>query len=162
MPVITWPPASPAEAAAVTSVDDLSRFSETCDTDQTNDNTAIYSDGSSISCFPVFNFSLNTIASLFSIIQSRKVGTPSTKVTLLLGVLEVDGPSYVTIKTGIHAGSEVGLLKLIVGDEQGAMCKAVAWRETADVWGGIKNEPALKRGDIVLFERMLQVAPCFG
>jgi len=125
------------------------------------DNTTMNTDGSSISHFPIFNFNLNTVASLITIFQSRKFDEPSTTVTLLLGVLEVDGPNYVTIKTGNHPGSEVGLLKLIVGDEQGAISKAVAWRETADVWGGMGNEPALKRGDIVLFERRFQAIPCF-
>jgi len=152
-----WPPTNPAEASdliLLESMDDMSFFQETFETDQTGDDT-MHSEGSSISHFPTFNFSINALVSLSFILQASRPGTSPSKVTLLLGVLEVDGPNYVTIKTGPHSGSEVGLLKIIVGDERGAVSKIVAWRETADVWGGNADEPALKRGDIVLFENVL-------
>lgn len=120
--------------------------------DHTGDDMTMLSEGSSISRFPAFNFSLNNVSSLPSIMHSHKPNSASSKVTVLLGVLETEGPNYIKVKTGHYAGSEVALLKLIVGDDTGLMCKMVAWRDTAELWGGVDTDPGLKRGDITLFE----------
>jgi len=111
----------------------------------------MYSDASSIGCFPTFDFNTSSLSSLASIYQKR---ASSAKVTLLLGVLEVEGPICIRGKTGKGNDSEMALLKVVAGDEKGALCKIVAWRQIAEVWGGDHSEPALRRGDIVLFEGM--------
>lgn len=77
--------------------------------------------------------------------------------------MEVDGPESVTIKKGRDAGKEVGVLKLVVcdGDDEAIFCKVTAWRETADIWGGISAsnvnadetiQDYVTRGDVVLLE----------
>ena len=71
---------------------------------------------------------------------------------MLLAVLEVDGPNAIRIKKGPEAGKEVSLLSLVLGDEEGMVCKLTAWREIADAWGGGGEEPGVKRGDILYIE----------
>jgi Shieldin complex subunit 2, first OB fold domain len=139
---------------------DLSFSQNMEESDYTGDETTILSEGSSISRFPTFNFSLNTVSSLSSILHVQKPMSISSKATLLLGVLEVDGPSYVKVKTGQYAGSEVALVKFVVGYESGALCKMIAWRETAELWGGLEEDSGMKRGDIILVESMV-LAPSF-
>jgi hypothetical protein len=44
-----------------------------------------------------------------------------------------------------------------LGDEEGNVCKLVAWREIAEIWGGVSadNESesvGVKRGDVVLIQ----------
>ncbi|KAF7354832.1 hypothetical protein MSAN_01397600 [Mycena sanguinolenta] len=107
-----------------------------------------YSDESSIARFPAFHFSLNSLTSLTSLVKSRVKGT--RKVTLLLAVLEVDGPDSFHFKKGKDAGKESFILKMILGDEDGNVCKLTAWREVAQDWGGCSDQVAVKRGDIVL------------
>jgi len=74
------------------------------------------------------------------------------KVNLLLAVLEVEGPDTIRIKKGADACQEVSILKVILGDEEGDVCKLTAWREVADNWGGNGSEVGMKRGDIVHIE----------
>ncbi|KAJ7083151.1 hypothetical protein B0H15DRAFT_429129 [Mycena belliarum] len=107
-----------------------------------------YSDASSIARFPAFHFSLNALTSLTSLAKSRVKGT--TKVSLLLAVLEVDGPDSFHFKKGKDAGQESFVLKMILGDEDGNVCKLTAWREVAQDWGGAGDEVGAKRGDILL------------
>lgn len=107
-----------------------------------------YSDASSIARFPAFHFSLNSLTSLTSMAKSRVKGTK--KVTLLLAVLEVDGPDSFYFKKGKDAGKESFVLKMILGDEEGNVCKLTAWREVAQDWGGAGQEIGAKRGDILL------------
>ncbi|KAF8515045.1 hypothetical protein BU17DRAFT_51986 [Hysterangium stoloniferum] len=139
------------------SIDCSSAFQETFFTDQSGDGATMLSDASSIGRFPTFSFNLNMLMALSTLSRGDRAssGASSLKVNLLLGVLEVDGPSYVKSKSGARGDSEVALLKLVVGDESGAVCKMTAWSDTAELWGGIQKEPALKRGDIVLFENVL-------
>ncbi|KAH6911075.1 hypothetical protein BKA70DRAFT_1370826 [Coprinopsis sp. MPI-PUGE-AT-0042] len=99
-----------------------------------------YSNASSIAQFPTFHFSLQSLTLL---------------VNLLLAVLEVEGPDFIRIKKGADAGKEVGILKLIMGDEGGNVCKLTAWRDTAEEWGGLKDEDGIKRGDIIHIENVL-------
>ncbi|KZT10937.1 uncharacterized protein LAESUDRAFT_755572 [Laetiporus sulphureus 93-53] len=132
-------------------------------TQDTQDKTSyIYSDASSISRFPAFHFSLHALTPLSSLIaeahaQKRQpnAGKDSRKVTVLAAVLELDGPDTIRIKRGVDAGKDVSLLKLILGDDDGTICKLTAWREVAESWGGSIPEltsPGVKRGDVLLLE----------
>ncbi|KAJ7983003.1 hypothetical protein DFH06DRAFT_714026 [Mycena polygramma] len=107
-----------------------------------------YSDAPSIARFPAFHFSMNSLTSLTSLAKSRVKGTK--QVTLLLAVLEVDGPDTFRFKKGKDAGKESFVLKMILGDEDGNVCKLTAWREVAQDWGGCGDEIGAKRGDILL------------
>lgn len=69
-----------------------------------------------------------------------------------MAVLEVDGPDVIKIGKGTETGKEIGMFKMILGDEDGAVCKLTAWREVADVWSGVAGEPGIKRGDVVYLE----------
>ena len=116
-----------------------------------------YSDASSIARFPTFHFNLHSLASLSQLsTQVSKTKVKFTrKVNLLLAVLEVEGPDNIRIKKGADAGQEVSLLKMILGDEQGEVCKLTAWRDVADDWGGNGKKVGAKRGDIVHLESEL-------
>ncbi|KAF7968833.1 hypothetical protein HWV62_29242 [Athelia sp. TMB] len=111
-----------------------------------------YSDASSIGRFPSFSFNLHSISSLSSL-RTRGKGA-GQKVAVLLATLEVEGPDTIRIKQGKDAGKEVSLLKMILGDEDGNVCKLTAWREIADAWGGNGAAPGVKRGDIVYIENL--------
>ncbi|KAG6919104.1 hypothetical protein DXG01_009360 [Tephrocybe rancida] len=111
-----------------------------------------YSDTSSIANFPTFHFSLHALTSLASLAKSSPRG--SRKVSVVLAALEVDGPDTIRIKKGAEAGKEVSVLSLILGDEEGAVCKLTAWREIADEWGGSRNAVGVKRGDVLFIENV--------
>jgi len=76
-------------------------------------------------------------------------------VNVLLAVLEVEGPDTIRIKKGPDAGSEISLLKLILGDEESAVCKLTAWRETAETWSGATGDISVKRGDVLFIENVM-------
>ncbi|KAF5312810.1 hypothetical protein D9619_002449 [Psilocybe cf. subviscida] len=86
----------------------------------------------------------------------RKPAGPARKVNLLLAVLEVDGPDTIRLKKGADAGTQVSVLKLILGDEVGNVARLTAWRETAEEWGGMNGNAGVevKRGDIVHIENV--------
>ncbi|KII88093.1 hypothetical protein PLICRDRAFT_53955 [Plicaturopsis crispa FD-325 SS-3] len=168
---ITWPP-TPANDAMDSRMENsaptflhpsMSRANATAE--ETQDTASYnYSDASSIGRFPQFHFSLHALTSLSSLRSSGPsepgLDTGSTrsmgKITLLLAVLEVEGPDTIRIKKGKDAGKEVALLKMILGDEDGRVCKLTAWREVAEAWGGVSDDTvAVKRGDIVLVENVL-------
>jgi hypothetical protein len=109
-----------------------------------------YSDASSIARFPTFHFNLHTLTPLSQLSESKFKG--SIKVNVLLAVLEVEGPDTIRIKKGPEAGKEIAILKMILGDEEGTVCKLTAWREVAEEWGGSEKTVAAKRGDIVHIE----------
>ncbi|KAI6144142.1 hypothetical protein BKA82DRAFT_4180698, partial [Pisolithus tinctorius] len=92
---------------------------------------------STITRFPNFRIILHSITSLSS---------------LVVAILEVEGPDTVKVKTRPCAGQEVSILKLILGDEEGCY--------TAEVWGGYgmdpDSPPALARGDVIHFENILE------
>jgi hypothetical protein len=163
--LITWAPTpgqddSHRQAASTTADmsksrllrDSTSIFEETQDTGSCN-----YSDSSSIARFPQFHFNLhilNSIGSLVSMMGSAKA-KGSRKVNVLVAVLEVDGPDLVPVKRGRDAGKEVSLLKMILGDDDGNVCKLTAWREVAELWGdGTRAQRAIRRGDVVLFQSL--------
>ncbi|KAI0358741.1 hypothetical protein OH77DRAFT_1518706 [Trametes cingulata] len=143
----------------------MSRFRSLRETQETQETESYNeSNASSIAQFPAFHFSLHNIVSLDELIghaqaaQARKLPKTSHKVCVLTAVLEVDGPESIRIKKGPDAGREVSLLKLILGDESGGICKLTAWREIAEDWGGVNPEvsaPSVKKGDIVLLENVL-------
>ncbi|TFY56678.1 hypothetical protein EVJ58_g7489 [Rhodofomes roseus] len=126
-----------------------------------------YSDASSVGRFPSFHFSIHTLTGLsqlaaYAQAEMQRAGAAgrkgSRKVSLLVAVLEVEGPDTIRIKKGPETGKEVYLLKLILGDEDGCVCKLTAWRETAETWGGADpavTASSVKRGDIVLLEDVL-------
>jgi hypothetical protein len=128
--------------------------------DETQDTGCSYSDSSSIARFPQFQFSLhvvNSVASLVSMVRSART-RGRLKASVLVAVLEVDGPDMITIKRGRDVGSQVALLKMILGDDEGNVCKIAAWREVAESWGnGTRVQPAIRRGDIVLFQSLCLV-----
>lgn len=76
----------------------------------------------------------------------------SKKVSILVAVLDVDGPEYVRITKGVDRGIEVGLLKLVLGSVDGSICRLTVWRERAELWGNLT-----RRGDVVLFQG---TSPC--
>ncbi len=123
---------------------------ETQDTETSNSLSANYSDSSSIAHFPTFHFNLHSLTTLSSL-EGQK-GT--RKVGMLLAALEVDGPDAIRLKKGPNAGTEIYVLKMILGDEDGHICKLTAWREVAEVWGGLGDAVGIKRGDVILLESM--------
>ncbi len=135
------------------------------------------SNTSSIHCFPTFRINLNLLTSLQSLTHltpatlSRTSANPDTfgggsdqqrKFNIVAAVLEIETGwsgtevEMITIKKGKDAGKEVAVLKMVVGDESGGVCKLTAWREVAERWGGCGDIAdkftAIKKGDIVLIE----------
>lgn len=146
-------PKRTADASAISTVSDSGIF-ESQQTQSFN-----YSDASSITRFPTFHFNLHALSSLGQVSKvpdARGRLMPATvkgrKVNLLLAILEVDGPETITIKNGKDAGKKIGLLKLILGDQEGSVCKLTAWREVADEWGGVGQGLGCKRGDVAHLE----------
>jgi hypothetical protein len=111
-----------------------------------------YSDASSIAHFPSFYFTFHSLTSLSSL--SKTASSGSRKVNMLLAVLEIEGPDTIRVKKGADAGKEVYVLKLILGDEEGRICKLTAWRNVAEAWGGVGDEVGVKRGDVLYVESM--------
>lgn len=166
--MITWPPTAaesttdydspPAQSRRtlqLTSVSGARFQSSLYETQETQETASYdYSDASSIGRFPFFSFSLHSLTSLSVLSALSKSRKGSRKAAILVATLEVDGPDSITIKKGADAGKQVSLLKMILGDEDGNVCKLAAWRDVADVWGGNTISPAVKRGDICLIESM--------
>jgi hypothetical protein len=123
------------------------------ETQQTQDSQSIdYNDASSIARFPTFHFNLHSLISLAQLVKRKFTGSMRIS-SMLLAVLEVEGPDSIRIKNGKDAGKEVGILKMILGDEGGTICKLTAWREVAERWGGgLPNTTSVKRGDIALIQ----------
>ncbi|KAG7094692.1 hypothetical protein E1B28_005511 [Marasmius oreades] len=121
-------------------------------TQETEESSYNYSDTSSIARFPTFHFSLHILTSLSVLCNSGRKG--SSKVNMLLAILEVEGPDIIRLKKGADAGKEISIMKMILGEETGCVCKLTAWRETAEVWGGADGAVAAKRGDIVLIQNV--------
>lgn len=119
-----------------------------------------YSSDPSVTRFPVFHFPLHSLVPLAALEYGGTVtypGIPSNqgnkrRVDLLVAVFEIEGPDTIRIKRGVDAGKEVSVLKVIVSEPSGTVCRLTAWREVADRWGGNysdSGEASLKRGDIV-------------
>ncbi|KAI6115411.1 hypothetical protein EV401DRAFT_1865173 [Pisolithus croceorrhizus] len=165
---LTWPPTPAAtrpskKSVKATSLPSFVLTSQSQPQATYGTQETAYSDEntSSVARFPNFQFSLHTVTSLSSLCsilcgQNQVRQKNSHKVNVLVAVLEVEGTDTVKVKTGPRAGQEVSILKLILGDEEGCVCRLTAWRDTAEVWGGYgmdpNSPPALTRGDIVYFE----------
>ncbi|KIY73186.1 hypothetical protein CYLTODRAFT_342688 [Cylindrobasidium torrendii FP15055 ss-10] len=137
---ITWSPTQNRSGV-------LSFLNTTTDSQETEDSftqSQAHSDSSSIAQFPQFHFSLNSLTTLESL-----HGHGSKQVSMLLAVLEIQGPDGITLRKGKDAGREVYLLKLTLGDSDNQVCTLTAWRETAENWGGLNDSPGIQRGDIV-------------
>lgn len=122
---------------------------DTCATqeEETQEISAYSSDASSIIRFPSFTFDLHTLLKLAKVSK-----TPAySKASVLAAVLEIEGPDVIHIKKGLDAGKEVSLLKMILGDDEGSVCKLTAWREIAECWGA-EDASGIKRGDVVFLE----------
>ncbi|KAA1478393.1 hypothetical protein DENSPDRAFT_788085 [Dentipellis sp. KUC8613] len=121
------------------------------ETQETQEGTSYnYSDASSIARFPDFHFTLHALTDLSVLKDTRG----SRKVSLLLAVLEVEGPDSIRLKKGADAGKEIYVFKTILGNDAGVVCKLTAWREIAETWGGIGQSTGIKRGDVVYFENV--------
>ncbi|KIM77516.1 hypothetical protein PILCRDRAFT_617244 [Piloderma croceum F 1598] len=95
--------------------------------------------------------SLTSLSTFSALSKSRK---GSSNAAILVAALEVEGPDSITVKKGADAGKQISLLKMILGDEYGNVCKLTAWRDIADEWGGNVTSPGVKRGDICLIENV--------
>lgn len=150
--VITWPPTPVADTTGAPSFLRTSQSqsqSLLAATYETQETTSVsYSDASSIARFPHFQISLHKVSSLASL-YSENIAR-GRKVNILLATLEVEGPDTVRVKKGPDAGKEISVLKMILGDEDGSVCKLTAWRDVADAWGAL----GLKRGDIIYIENL--------
>jgi hypothetical protein len=106
------------------------------------------SSDASIVRLPTFGIPINHLASLKQLMQpnAAREMSNSKKISVLAGILDIDGPEYIRIKKGVDAGLEVALLKIMVGDEDGGICKITVWRDLAEEWGQL-----LSRSDVVLF-----------
>ncbi|GJE89985.1 hypothetical protein PsYK624_061040 [Phanerochaete sordida] len=122
----------------------------------------------SVMRFPAFHFALHTLSSLGALAHTpAPTGPPRVscpfaagkrKAHLLVAVLELDGPDAIRIKKGADAGKEVALLRVVVGDPDGGVCRLTAWREVAEEWGGAQPDagaPSLKKGDVVHLQNVL-------
>ncbi|EED79929.1 predicted protein [Postia placenta Mad-698-R] len=173
---ITWPATTLGGAASQSMLDSkvsflrpslgASRLRSQPETQETQGSASYnYSNESSIARFPSFHFNLHAVTSLSALFteaqqhlaRSGPVQKGSRKVMALAAVLEAEGPDTIRVKRGVDAGKEVSLLKLIIGDDDGAICKLTAWREVAESWGGADPDvpTSIKRGDVVLFENVL-------
>ncbi|KAG1827631.1 uncharacterized protein BJ212DRAFT_1572955, partial [Suillus subaureus] len=140
--VITWPPTPVADTTGVPSFLRTSQSqSQPATMDQTQETTSI---------------SLHKVSSLASL-YSEKLAR-GRKVNILLATLEVEGPDTVRVKKGLDAGKEVSVLKMILGDEDGSVCKLTSWRDVADAWGAL----GVKRGDIIYLESTYRIAPAIA
>ncbi|KZT58683.1 hypothetical protein CALCODRAFT_231439 [Calocera cornea HHB12733] len=104
----------------------------------------------SIARLPSYHLNPHTITPLSSLPSLAAARHTPPRVTILAGVLEVTGPDSVKLKKGREAGREVGVLRLVVGD-QGRVLGVTAWRECAR-WG--EGEGAVRRGDVVLLSNL--------
>lgn len=143
---ITWSP-SQNRSGVITF---LNTVADSQETDDSFTQSQTYSDSSSIAQFPHFHFNLNSLTTLESL-----HGRGSKQVSMLLAVLEIQGPDGITLKKGKDAGKEVYLLKLTLGDSDNQVCTLTAWRETAETWGGLNDSPGIQRGDIVHIQSAL-------
>ncbi|KAG5634285.1 hypothetical protein H0H81_002543 [Sphagnurus paluster] len=122
---------------------------ETQETQETQSFNHTYCDASSIAHFPAFHFGLNALTPIASLARSSPHGT--RKVTVLLAALEVEGPDVVCLRKGAEAGKEVAVMSMVLGDEEGAVCKLTACRAVAEAWG----DGGIKRGDVLLLENVM-------
>ncbi|TDL21815.1 hypothetical protein BD410DRAFT_815222 [Rickenella mellea] len=166
--MISWPPTEPRSMElSENSSENLfhistrsagaDRVSSMFETQETQDTESFArSDASSIAAFPNFYIQLHSLTSLGALpglIRSK--GRGSHKVNTVVAVLELEGPDDIIIRKGPDAGNQVALLKMVVGDESGSICKLTVWRDVAESWGGRMDDVAVVRGDVVSIENLL-------
>ncbi|KAF4579434.1 hypothetical protein EYR36_001246 [Pleurotus pulmonarius] len=117
--------------------------------EETQEISAYSSDASSIIRFPSFTFNLHTLLTLAKVSKAPAY----SKASVLAAVLEIEGPDVIHIKKGPDAGKEASLLKMILGDDEGSVCKLAAWREVAECWGA-EDASGIKRGDVLFLENL--------
>ncbi|KAF8434062.1 hypothetical protein L210DRAFT_2666956, partial [Boletus edulis BED1] len=124
---------------------------QTQGTYETQQTGTSYSDASSIARFPHLQFSLHKVIPLSALYTVAKLGKDLAKSPCYSRPRgsERSRTDTVRVKQGFDAGQQVSILKLILADDQGAVCKVTAWIDTADAWGGVGPSPRLKRGDSV-------------
>jgi hypothetical protein len=117
------------------------------DEESSGDATRDSSDASIVR-LPTFGIPINHLASFKQLMQPNSVHeiSNSKKISVLAGILDIAGPDYIRIRKGVDAGLEVALLKIVIGDEDGGICKVTVWRDLAEEWGQLLN-----RSDVVLF-----------
>ncbi|KAG8702086.1 hypothetical protein FRC09_004963 [Ceratobasidium sp. 395] len=130
-------------------------FIRTFPTNTLDQSESLDTDSSSVINFPTFHFSLRALTPLR--VTLTPAGRGSVRATLLVAVLEVDGPDPITTK----GGQETHLLRLVVGEDDGSVGKLVAWGDTALEWGGAHRMPGLRRGDVVLLSGQSKLAHTF-
>ncbi|KAL5492051.1 hypothetical protein ACEPAI_3498 [Sanghuangporus weigelae] len=165
--LISWPPTNTDQTRSRNS---LSRALIGTQTDprEISEVSFAHTSTSSITAFPSFVINLHTLTTLSELTTRSVQPRWSRKVNLLVAILEVDGPDVVRIKKGPESGKETSVLRLVVGGEEGGVCKLTVWRETANTWGGVREiQPdetiyeieGTKRGDIVYLENILASVP---
>ncbi|KAG2129647.1 uncharacterized protein EDB93DRAFT_1243398 [Suillus bovinus] len=125
--VITWPPTPVADTTGVPSFLRTSLSpSQPAAMNQTQDATSI---------------SLHKILSLTSLYSERTAR--GRQGSVLLAILEVEGPDTVRVRKSSDAGRDVLVHKIILGNEGGS-------GDVADAWGAL----GVKRGDIIHLENL--------
>lgn len=113
---------------------------------------------SSIMHLPTFHIPLRQLVKVSSLLEfCNEVGNDDpfaaggsrTIPAVLVAIMDVDGPTTITLKKGLDAGKEVALLKLVLGDPEGGMIKLTAWRDAAERWG-----TEIRKGDVVLLQNL--------
>jgi hypothetical protein len=93
--------------------------------------------------------------SLSSIVANALARRPETvKVSTLVAILDLNGPSSVVIRKGRSIGTTITLFELIVGDESDTTATVTVWSELAERWGNLTEDAGVKKGDIVVLESM--------
>ena len=125
------------------------------DTQETNFESTFISGRSSILLYPLFSFNVHNVLQLSSVVQrARGVAPESIKASVLVAIVELEGPDTVTTKKAHLEGSKISRLRLTVGDDDDSIVSLTAWRETAERWGNTTDEVGLKRGDVVFLESL--------
>jgi hypothetical protein len=163
---MTWEPTGLANSQSKLDVDMMTFFHTRTGIDSHTQQNSVdpesyeheetgYSDASSIGRLPTFSFSLNSLTPLGAM-RSAIAGAKtkgSRLVNVLVAVMEVEGTDTIRIKKGKDAGREVTVLKILGADEEGEVARATAWREVAELWGGVHTGvEGVKKGDVVLME----------
>jgi hypothetical protein len=123
------------------------------ETQQTEFESTLISGRSSICVYPLFNFSIRNVSPLSSILQRAKGTAPEPlKASMVVAIIDLQGPDSVTIKKGMNEGTKVSRLELTIGDDDDSIASLTAWRETAEKWGNATEEAGVKKGDVIFLE----------
>lgn len=100
---------------------------------------------------PTLRIPVHLLSSLTDLLGGAK-SHPSRaiKVSIVAALLDLEGPEFILVKKGADAGRRVGLLKLVLGDEDGHIATLSVWRELAEEWAN-----QIRKGDILLLQSKL-------